>query len=252
MAPRGIVAAATATTFGAKLAADHVGGAAKILPVTFLVIVATVALYGLTAVPVARRLGVTRPDRTRPLLIGDDPWVIDLARAFRSAGLDVLMWAPSDDQRTQIKQAGLELAPGEQLASAVGQGTEIEGVTAILLLTGEDDYNALAATTLAGNSETPVYRLAPRQSSHGVVGPHTVGETLFAPALTRAALTARHTAGARITTQSSDGVIPPATDLLFLINPEGTLIPVTASRSPDAQPGGTLVLLSPGRNGPPQ
>ena len=61
MAPRGIVAAATASTFGATLAASHVGGASKILPVTFLVIVATVALYGLTAVPVARRLGVTRP-----------------------------------------------------------------------------------------------------------------------------------------------------------------------------------------------
>ena len=30
-----------------------VGGASKILPVTFLVIVATVAIYGLTAVPVA-------------------------------------------------------------------------------------------------------------------------------------------------------------------------------------------------------
>src|SRR5215467_7662909 len=41
MAPRGIVAAATATTFGTKLAAHHVGGAAKILPVAFLVIVAT-------------------------------------------------------------------------------------------------------------------------------------------------------------------------------------------------------------------
>lgn len=251
MAPRGIVAAATATTFAATLAAHHVGGASKILPVTFLVIVVTVALYGLTAVPVAQRLGVTRPARTRPLLVGDDPWVIDLARAFRSAGLDVLMWAPSDDQRTQIKQAGLELAPGEQLASAVGQGTEIEGVTAILLLTGEDDYNALAATTLAGNSETPVYLLAPRQSSHGVVGPHTAGETLFAPDLTRAALTARHTAGARITTHSSDGGIPAATDLLFLINLEGTLIPVTASHPPDPQPGDTLVLLGSGGNGTP-
>ena len=159
MAPRGIVAAATASTFAATLAAHHVGGASKILPVTFLVIVATVALYGLTAVPVARRLGVTRPARTRPLLVGGDPWVIDLARALRTAGLDVLMWAPSDGQRTQIRQAGLELAPGGQLASAVAQGAEIEGVTAILLLTGEDDYNALAATTLAGNSETPVYRL---------------------------------------------------------------------------------------------
>ena len=83
MAPRGIVAAATASTFGATLAASHVGGASKILPVTFLVIVATVALYGLTAVPVARRLGVTRPVRTRPLLVGSDPWVLDLARASR-------------------------------------------------------------------------------------------------------------------------------------------------------------------------
>ena len=240
MAPRGIVAAATASTFSAQLAAKHVGGASKILPVTFLVIVVTVAVYGLTAVPVARRLGVTRPARTRPLLVGSDPWVLDLARAFQTADLDVLMWAPSEDQRDQIKQADLELAPGEQLASAVGEGTELEGVTAILLLTDEDHFNALAATTLAGNSETPVYRLAP---SHGTVPPYTPGETLFATTLTRSALTARYTAGARITAQSSDGGIPPATDLLFLINPEGTLIPVTTSRSPDPQQGDTLVVL---------
>jgi hypothetical protein len=62
----------------------------------------TVALYGLTEVPVARRLGVTRPARSRPLMVGGDPWVIDLARAFRTAGLEVLMWAPSHGQRTHI------------------------------------------------------------------------------------------------------------------------------------------------------
>jgi NhaP-type Na+/H+ or K+/H+ antiporter len=66
MAPRGIVAAATASTFGAALAAHHIDGASKILPVTFLVIFATVALYGLTAEPVARRLGVTRTANARP------------------------------------------------------------------------------------------------------------------------------------------------------------------------------------------
>jgi NhaP-type Na+/H+ or K+/H+ antiporter len=246
MAPRGIVAAATASTFGTALAANHVGGAAKILPVAFLVIVATVAVYGLTAVPVARRLGATRPARSRPLLVGGDPWVIDLARAFRAAGLEVLMWTPSRGQRAQIKQVGLDLAPGELLASAVGQGAEIEGITAVLLLTGEDDYNALAATTLAGNSDTPVYRVAP---SPDAVAPYTPGQPQFAPALTRPVLTTRYTAGGRITTHSSDGGIPPATDLLFLINPEGTLIPVTTSRSPDPQPGDTLVLLRPGGNG---
>jgi hypothetical protein len=250
MAPRGIVAAATASTFGTKLVAAHVGGAAKILPVAFLVIVVTVALYGLTAVPVARRLGVTRPARTRPLLVGGDPWVIDLARALRTAGLDVLMWGISDEERAQIKQAGLELAAGEQLTSAVAQGTDIEGVTAILLLTSEDHYNALAATTLAGNSETPVYRLPPSQPSEAAS--YTPGEALFTPALTHPALTARHTAGAHITTQPSDGAIPPATDLLFRVNPNGTLIPVTLSLPADPQPGDTLVLLGPGGSGTPQ
>ncbi len=242
MAPRGIVAAATASTFGAELAAQHIGGASKILPVAFLVIVATVAIYGLTAVPVARRLGVTRPARSRPLLVGGDPWVIDLARVFRAAGLDVLMWAPSDGQRTQIKQAAFDLAPGEQLTSAVTQGTAIEGVTAVLLLTDEDHYNALAAITLAGTSDTPAYRLAP---SRGAAAPYIAGELLFAPTLTHPSLTARYTAGAHITAQSFDDRIPPATDLLFLINPEGTLIPVTTSRPPAPQPGDTLVLLGP-------
>lgn len=246
MAPRGIVAAATASTFGAELAAQHIGGAAKILPVTFLVIVVTVALYGLTAVPVARRLGVTRPARSRPMVVGSDPWVIDLARAFRTAGLDVLMWAPSDGQRAQIKQTDLELVPGVHLTSAVTEGTGIEGVTAVLLLTAEDDYNALAATALAASSDTPVYWLAP---SLGDAAPAIAGEPLFASALSHLSLTARYTAGARITTQSSDSAIPPAADLLFLINPEGTLIPATTARPPDPQPGDTLVLLSPDGNG---
>jgi hypothetical protein len=137
MAPRGIIAAASASTYSSALVARHIQGAAKILPVTFLVIVVTVAVYGVTAVPVARRLGVTRPAGTRPLLVGGDDWVVDLGRALRSLGLAVLMWAGFDDQRERITQAGLELAPGELLAAATGEGAQLEGITAVLLLTGE-------------------------------------------------------------------------------------------------------------------
>jgi len=253
MAPRGIVAAATASTFGTQLAAHHVGGAAKILPVTFLVIVATVAIYGLTAVPVARRLHVTRPARTRPLLVGGDAWVIALARALHSAGLEVVMWAGSDDQREQITQAGLELMPGELLAAATGEGAELEGITMVLLLTDEDDFNALASTLLAANPDTRVYRLAPRHPTHGVVAPFSSSGTVFAPTLTRENVWDRYNAGSRITTQSANGGIPPGTDLLFLITPEGALHPATTSRRPTPQPGDTLVLLSPpgvGRGSP--
>jgi len=99
------------------------------------VIVATVTLYGLTAAPVARLLRVGRPARTRPLLVGGDRWVIDLGLALQSAGLEVLMWAGRDEQREQIRHAGLELAPGELLAGRHRPGARLEGSRRFLLLT---------------------------------------------------------------------------------------------------------------------
>ncbi len=58
MDPRGIVAASTAATFTAPLVAAGIGGADTLLPVTFLVIVGTVSIYGLSATPLARLLGL--------------------------------------------------------------------------------------------------------------------------------------------------------------------------------------------------
>jgi NhaP-type Na+/H+ or K+/H+ antiporter len=245
MAPRGIVAAATASTFGAGLAAKGIGGAARILPVTFVVIVATVTLYGLTAVPAARRLRVARPARTRPLLVGGDAWVIDLGLALRSAGLDVLMWAGLDQQREQIRQAGLELAPGELLAAATGRGARLEGITSVLLLTDEDDFNALASVLLAGSVEGHVYRLAPPQRSHGVVAPYTTGQILFRDGMTRPAVSGRYQDGARIVAHSADGVLPAGQDLLFLVRADGQLAAVTQADTPTPQAGDTVVSLGP-------
>ena len=61
MAPRGIVAAAVASIFSLELMELGYPGAEKLAPVMFLVIVGTVALYGLGAGRVARWLGVATP-----------------------------------------------------------------------------------------------------------------------------------------------------------------------------------------------
>ena len=63
MAPRGIVAASVASVFGLKLADAGVSGAEALTPLAFLVILATVAVYGLTTAPVARRLRVAKTDK---------------------------------------------------------------------------------------------------------------------------------------------------------------------------------------------
>jgi len=250
MAPRGIVAAATASTFSASLAAQGIGGAAKILPATFVVIVATVAVYGLTAVPVARRLGVMGRKGARSLLVGGDPWVVELAAALRSAGLDVLMWAGLARDRERISAAGLELAPGELLASATGSGAELEGVTSVLLLTEEDDFNALAATVLQATGTVTVYRVAPPDRSHGVIAPFMGGEVLFGPGLARPELIRRQEGGARIITAPA-GRPQDGYDLLFVIRGDGSLEPVTEKARPNPRAGDTSVLLGQGSGHPP-
>lgn len=245
MAPRGIVAAATATTFSASLVAQGVGGAEKILPVTFLVIVATVILYGLSAPTVAERLGVVRPDRDRVLLVGGDAWAVDLGRALRAAGLDVLVWAGPTSQRTEIRDAGLDVAPGELLEDLIG-GAQIEAVTTVLLLTAEDDFNALAATMLDELVDGPVFRLGTAPDRRVVVASERADKVLFGPALTRAELARRYDDGAAIVTRPAGSSVADRYDLLFVVRPDGVLVPVTSAAVPDVRPGDTIVLLPTG------
>ncbi|MFG2470724.1 cation:proton antiporter [Streptomyces canus] len=246
MAPRGIVAAATASTFSTGLVAKGIGGASKILPATFVVIVATVTLYGLTASPVARRLGVVRPSRSRPLLVGGAPWVVDLGVALKAAGLEVLMWAGEEEQRDRIRRAGIELAPGELLGAATGGAAELEGITAVYFLTAEDDFNALAAVLLRGSVEGTVHRLNAPADSHGVVAPFIGGEVLFGPDLTWPAFSRRYEEGAAVLGQPAGDVVRPGSDPLFLVRRDGRLDPVTAGSTPLPRPGDTVVLLTPG------
>jgi NhaP-type Na+/H+ or K+/H+ antiporter len=64
--PRGIVVAATASTFQLSLVEQGVEDADRLVPVCFLVIAATVLVYGLAARPLARALGLTGDEAATP------------------------------------------------------------------------------------------------------------------------------------------------------------------------------------------
>ncbi|MDT9687325.1 cation:proton antiporter [Streptomyces sp. P9(2023)] len=243
MDPRGIVAAATASAFSAGLVERGVSGAARVLPVTFLVIVGTVLLYALTAAPVARRLGVVKPTGSRILLVGGEPWVVDLGRALRSAGLDVVMWAGLEEERERIGGAGIELAKGELLATAINPGARQEGLTAVFLATDDDDFNALASVVMQDNVKGPVYRVGPPQDSHGVVAPYTGGDILFGSSLVRHVLAERYERGARFVVQPASAPRSPEQDVLFVVRADHRLDPVTERRRTVPKEGDTVVLL---------
>lgn len=247
MAPRGIVAAATASVFSAGLVAEGIPGAEDILPTAFLVIMATVVLYGLTGPPMARLLGVTRSARTRPFLIGGAPWVVELGRALQRIGVEVLMWAGREEERQAIRQAGLELAPGEFLAAAAGHGAALEGVNAVLLLTEEDDFNALSATVLRARlpEDARVYRVAAASGSQQVAAPFLGGTPLFSAELTRDEIDRRHRAGASLVVRKGDGTVPPGFHPLLIVRADGRIDPVTRDGEPPPRPGDVAVLLGP-------
>jgi hypothetical protein len=118
-------------------------------------------------------------------------------------------------------------------------------ITALLLLTDEDDFNALASVLLTETVAGRVYRLAPPQRSHGVVAPYIAGEILFADAMTRSAVTERYQDGGRFVVHGTGGVLPAGQDLLFVVRADGQLTPVTQTSTPTPQPGDTLVSLGP-------
>jgi len=113
MAPRGIIAAATASTFAPALSAQHVGGAQKILPVTFLVIVLTVTLYSLTAVPVARSR--TRGSNWPPV---NSSWLRSTARCSRGS-----QWFSCSPARTTSTRLPPRFCGAASTVPSTGCGT---------------------------------------------------------------------------------------------------------------------------------
>lgn len=116
------------------------------------------------------------------------------------------MWARPEEERQRVRQAGLDLAPGELLAAATGEEAQLEGITAVYLLTGEDDFNALGSVVLSSSFEgTTTYPLGARGHDHGVVAPYLGGEVVFGPGLSRSDIADRYASGARLATLPADG-----------------------------------------------
>ncbi|NIT60904.1 MAG: sodium:proton antiporter, partial [Aliifodinibius sp.] len=69
MAPRGIVAAAVASIFTFELTEAEINEAYVLKPLTFLVIIGTVVLYGITASPVAKWLKLAKPNPQGVLIV---------------------------------------------------------------------------------------------------------------------------------------------------------------------------------------
>src|SRR5919108_746193 len=240
LAPRGIVAASTASAFGLQLAQEGVAGADDILPIAFIAIFGTVVLYGLTAAPFARLLGLAGAGESVILVVGGSAWARAIAVALKAAGLGVRLWTGRSDEQAAAREEGLAAGNARLGVDLVSREEELEEVTDALLMTESDDFNALAAFELRQElGREHVYRLSPGGELLDLVPAYAEGRILFGENLTFSELTRRGDArgGGGEGAGAAGGVSP-----LFVVD-GGALTIVTAGPRPAPAAGATTIGL---------
>lgn len=255
VAPRGIVAAAVSSLFALELAQHGFPGAGQLASVTFLVIISTVVVYGFTAAPLARRLGVAQPEPQGVLFVGAHPWAREIALELQEIGFQVRL---ADSNRRNIAQARLAGLPtyfGSTLTEGALDRIDLNGIGNLLALTSNDEVNSLSglnfSEVLGADS---VFQLPPDDlqtaAEETLVRRHLRGRFLFRPDAGYWQLTARFDAGADIKTTKLSETFGysdfleqhPDAVPLFVVG-DGGLTVVTVRGAPAPQPGQTIVAI---------
>lgn len=257
VAPRGIVAAAVASVFAFRLTEAGYADAERLIPLTFLVIISTVTVYGLAAAPLARWLQVAAPNPQGILIAGAHAWARAIATSIQEAGFRAVLIDTNYSTITAARMASLSTYYGSILAEDTLDRLDLSGVGRLLALTPNDEVNTLATlrfTEVFGRGE--VYQLATKNQRTPQEGlPYELqGRLLFATGMDYTQLNGRFTAGATIkkTTLSErfdygafQARYGNAAITLFVINETGSLLVCTADTPSTPQPGQTLISLVP-------
>ncbi len=258
VAPRGIVAAAIASIFGLELSAIAFPQAEYLSPLVFLVIVSTVAVYGLTAAPVARWLKLAQSNPQGIFIMGAHSWACEIAKVLLDKNFKVAL---IDTNRVKISKARLEGIPayhGNVLAEHTLDEIDLDGIGRFFALTSNDEANSLAALNFSELFESQeVYQLAPSGLKKGEESDKSSpkylrGRTLFGDGLNYNYLNNRFMTGWTIKstklseefdystfqTHYNDSAIP-----LFLVTENEQLLVFTADEKQEPKAGQTIIAL---------
>ncbi|MFU1476931.1 cation:proton antiporter [Roseovarius sp. C7] len=183
--PRGVVLVAVAGLFAQRLYADGVEDAARLTPIAFALVAATVILHGFTITPMARALGLSAAQVPGVLIAGGSRFAASLGLALKSLDVPVLV---ADSNRTRlrsVREAGLPIFVGNILSEAAEHGVEFISYGRIVAVSDNDALNTLITTDLAPEfGHENVYQLKPaKQEQRRHAMPVTLGGRTYCEGL---------------------------------------------------------------------
>jgi len=168
IAPRGIVAVSVASLFALKLKQDSVPGAERLIPITFLMVVGTVVIYGLSASRVAAWLGLALPQPRGVLVVGAHGWAREIAQALAGTDREVQVVDTNWQNVSAARLAGLPAVYASVLSEHALDEIDLSRIGNLFALTSNDEVNSLAALHFAeyfGRSH--VFQLTMHQDPSG-------------------------------------------------------------------------------------
>ncbi len=256
VAPRGIVAASVSSIFALRLVAEGYPQAEALIPLTFLVIIGTVIVYGLAAPPMAYRLGVAKPKPQGALIIGAHPLGEAIAKTLQEEGHRVVVVDHDWRDISRVRMAGLPIFYANILSEYALDQIDMGGIGRLMALTSNDEVNSLAVLHfehIFGRSE--VYQLpseASQDDRRDEVSRHLRGRELFGPEINYSFLTQQLNKGMVIkktpltkefdydafrTLYGSEAIV------LFVINQNGDITPLSTKNPAVPRADQTLISL---------
>lgn len=254
--PRGIVAASVTSLFAVRLQAIGLEGADDLVPLVFMVIVATVLLASLTAKPLGVRLGVADPDPQGVLLLGAHPVARQIGRALDALGVSVLLADTNWSNVSEARSDGLPTYFGSLLSDSSDDRLRLAGIGRLVALTSNDEANALTSVKFAREfGKSNVFQLAPRarDGQDKRLGGEHRGRWLSNTDLSYESLEALNRADAAIETHQLSETFSLAdyleergasTVALFLVNGGKGVRVVSEDTEPERENSGTVVALA--------
>ncbi len=163
--PKGIVAAAVASLFSLYLMSDKISlppslreDVELLVPLTFMIILGTVTLNGLSAKFVARLLGLVQDVKNGVVIVGANEGSISIAKYLEKHHISNTLVDLSKENIRQARAASLNVLEKNILSD--DDDLEFDDVGHLLALTSSNDVNIFACRKLKSTfGESNVYRL---------------------------------------------------------------------------------------------
>ncbi|MEC5424400.1 sodium:proton antiporter [Virgibacillus sp. C22-A2] len=168
IAPRGIVALTVSGYFANVLLEAGYEDANILTTLTFGLVFFTVLAHGFSIGWLAKKLNLSMEGRPGTLIVGSNPFTVELAKSLSKAKVPVIIVDHSWERLRKAREGGVAFYHGNMLSEQTEYNLDTIPYEYLITLTDDHAFNSLVCTTFMPEyGRTNVFKISPHQQLKG-------------------------------------------------------------------------------------